>query len=92
MQLQTDVGNNNSHWSNAEFDKLTKEADQIVNDQEKRFQLYNQAEQIAVTDVGWLPLFNAQVNVLIRACLQGVELVPGGDLQVPDYSKLAACS
>ena len=62
LQLQTDVGNNNGHWSNAEFDALTQEADTTVDDFARRAALYNQAEQIAVTEVGWLPLFNAKVN------------------------------
>jgi ABC-type oligopeptide transport system substrate-binding subunit len=90
LQLQTDVGNNNSHWSNAEFDKLTKEADTTVGDFAKRAQLYNKAEQIAVTEVGWLPLFNAKVNVLVRACIKGID-VTGMDYQIPDWSALTGC-
>jgi ABC-type transport system substrate-binding protein len=90
LQLQTDVGNNNGHWSNAEFDALTREADTTVDDFAKRAELYNQAEQIAVTEVGWLPLFNAKVNVLVRECIQGVD-VTGMDYQFPEWSALAGC-
>jgi oligopeptide transport system substrate-binding protein len=90
-QLQTGVGNNNGHWSNAEFDRLTKEADTTVDDFAKRADLYNQAEQIAVTDVGWLPLFNAKVNVLVRACIKGLD-VTGMDYQIPNWSALTGCS
>jgi len=90
LQLQTGVGNNNSHYSNAEFDNLTKEADTTVDDFAKRADLYNKAEQIAVTEVGWLPLFNAKVNVLVRDCIKGVE-VTGMDYQFPYWSALAGC-
>ena len=89
-QLQTDVGNNNGHWSNAEFDKLTQEADTTVDDFAKRADLYNKAEQIAVDEVGWLPLFNAKVNVLVRDCVQGID-VTGMDFQIPEWSALTGC-
>lgn len=91
LQLQTDVGNNNGHWSNAEFDKLTKEADTMVGDFAKRADLYNQAEQIAVDEVGWLPLFNAKVNVLVRECIKGID-VTGMDYQIPEWSALTGCT
>jgi ABC-type transport system substrate-binding protein len=90
LQLQTDLGSNNGHWSNAEFDKLTKEADTTVDDFEKRADLYNQAEQIAVTEVGWLPLFNAKVNVLVRECVTGID-VTGMDYVIPSWSALGGC-
>ncbi len=90
--LRTGVGNNNAHYSNADFDALTLEADVIVDDFAARAALYNQAEQIAVTEVGWLPLFNGKVNVLVRECVDGV-VVTGlfSAFVVPDYSALAAC-
>jgi len=61
-----------------------------VDDFSKRAQLYNKAEQIAVTGVGWLPLFNAKVNVLVRACIKGID-VTGMDYQIPDWSALTGC-
>jgi oligopeptide transport system substrate-binding protein len=90
LQLQTGVGNNNGHYSNEEFDRLTKEADTTVDDFAKRADLYNKAEQIAVTEVGWLPLFNAKVNVLVRDCIEGIE-VTGMDYQFPNWSALSGC-
>jgi oligopeptide transport system substrate-binding protein len=91
--LQTGVGNNNAHYSNAEFDRLTKEADVIVDDFAARAALYNEAEQIAVNEVGWLPLYNAQVNVLVRPCVEGV-VVTGlySAFVVPDFTRLSGCS
>jgi peptide/nickel transport system substrate-binding protein/oligopeptide transport system substrate-binding protein len=48
-------------WSNADFDKLVQEADGIVGDEAKRAELYQQAEEILITDVGgvflWHPVF-----------------------------------
>jgi oligopeptide transport system substrate-binding protein len=90
--LKTGVGNNNGHYSNAEFDSLVDQADVIVGDFEQRASLYNQAEQIAVTEVGWLPLFNGKVNVLVRECVEGVEVVGLFSAYiVPDYSVLRGC-
>ncbi len=90
--LRSDVGNNNGHYSNAEFDSLVDEADVIVDDFAKRSELYNQAEQIAVTEVGWLPLFNGKVNVLVRDCVEGVEVAGLFSAYiVPDFSQLRGC-
>lgn len=90
--LKTDVGANNSHYSNAEFDALTQEADVITGDIAARLALYNQAEQIAVSEVGWLTLFNGQVNVLVRECVQGVQVTGLFSAHViPDFSALSGC-
>ncbi len=87
QQLRTDVGNNNGHWSNAEFDKLVDEADVIVDDDAGRMQLYNQAEQIAIDEVGWLPLYNPTLNVLVNPALQGL-FFTGQGITIPDWSKV----
>ncbi|MFN8593615.1 MAG: peptide ABC transporter substrate-binding protein [Thermomicrobiales bacterium] len=48
-------------WSNPDYDKLVKEADGIVGDEAKRAELYQQAEEILIKDVGgvflWHPVF-----------------------------------
>ncbi|MGB4977949.1 MAG: peptide ABC transporter substrate-binding protein [Anaerolineae bacterium] len=85
QQLRTDVGNNNGHWSNAAFDKLVDEADVIVGNDSKRMTLYNQAEQLAVDEVGWLPLFNPTLNVLMRPYVSGF-VFTGQGITVPDWS------
>ena len=89
--MQTGVPGNNPNFSNAEFDQLTKDADLIVGDFAQRAELYNKAEQIAVTEVAWLPLFTGQVLVLVKPCVQGVE-VTGNGIVIPNYSDLAGCS
>jgi peptide/nickel transport system substrate-binding protein/oligopeptide transport system substrate-binding protein len=85
QQLLSDSPNNNGHWQNAQFDELSKQADTFFGDSEQRFQLYNQAEQIAVDEVGWLPLFVPRFSVLIKPYVSGI--VPTGQgLIVPDWS------
>ncbi len=87
QQLRTDVNNNNSHYSNAEFDKLVDQADVMNGDISARLKLYNQAEQIAVTEVGWLPLYAPKINVLIKPYVKGI-VFSGQGLIIPDYSAL----
>lgn len=77
QQLHTDVGNNNGHWSDAEFDTLTDQAD-IERDHNKRMTLYNQAEQIAIDKVGWLPLYNGKGSILIRPTVKGLTYTAQG--------------
>jgi oligopeptide transport system substrate-binding protein len=87
QQLRSDSPNNNGHWENADFDKLAKQADTFTGPAEERFKLYNQAEQIAVDGVGWLPLFVPRFSVLIKPYVSGV--VPTGQyLVIPDFSAL----
>jgi oligopeptide transport system substrate-binding protein len=87
QQLRTGVGNNNGHYSNAEFDKLVDLAD-VEPDQSKRLPLYQQAEQIALTEVGWLPLYYGKANFLIRSTVQGLVMTPQGIFPIVDWTKV----
>jgi peptide/nickel transport system substrate-binding protein/oligopeptide transport system substrate-binding protein len=85
QQLRSDSPNNNGHWTNAQFDEIGKQADTFTGPAEERYQLYNQIEQIAVDEVGWLPLFTPRFSVLIKPYVSGV--VPTGQgLIIPDWS------
>ncbi len=88
-QLRTDVRNNNGHFSDSRFDELVDAADRLSSRAQfqQRLQLYNQAEQIAINRVGWLPLYYPKFNVLIRPRVQGLVLTPNGIL-APDWSKV----
>ncbi|MDZ4720063.1 MAG: peptide ABC transporter substrate-binding protein [Roseiflexaceae bacterium] len=89
QQLHTDVPNNNGHFANIEFDKLVEQADRL-GDQDKldqRLQLYNQAEQIAIDQVGWLPLYYPKFQILLRPRVEGMVVTPNG-LIVPDWTKV----
>ena len=87
QQLRTDVGNNNGHYSNADFDKKVDAAD-VETDQAKRLKLYQDAEQIALTEVGWLPLFYGKANLLIRSTVSGIVVTPQGLLPEVDWTKV----
>lgn len=85
QQLRSDSPNNNGHWRNAKFDELAKQADTFFGPAEERFKLYNQAEQIALDEVGWLPLFVPRFSVLMKPYVSGI--VPTGQgLIIPDWS------
>jgi ABC-type oligopeptide transport system substrate-binding subunit len=71
QQLHSGVGNNNGHWSDPDFDRLTDQAD-VERDATKRMDLYHQAEQIAIDKVGWLPLYNSKGSILIRPTVKGL--------------------
>jgi oligopeptide transport system substrate-binding protein len=87
QQLRSDSPNNNGHWTNAQFDQLAKQADTFFGPVDERFKIYNQAEQIAVDQVGWLPLFVPRFSVLMKPYVSGI--VPTGQgLIIPDWSAL----
>ncbi len=86
QQLHTGVGNNNGHWSDQQFDKLTDQAD-IERDANKRMSLYNQAEQIAIDKVGWLPLYNGKGSILMRPSIKGLVFTAQG-INVDDWSQV----
>ena len=87
QQLRTGVGNNNGHYSNAEFDKAVDQAD-VETDQTKRLALYKQAEEIALTEVGWLPLYYGKANLLIRSTVNGLVVTPQGLFPKEDWTKV----
>lgn len=74
LQLRSDSPYNNGHWANARFDELTAEADQLSasGSQPERMRLYRDAEQLAVSEVGWLPLYSPEVVVAIRPTIKGL--------------------
>jgi peptide/nickel transport system substrate-binding protein/oligopeptide transport system substrate-binding protein len=89
LLLHTGNPNNNGHFSDPQFDKLTEEADQLGERSqiERRLQLYNQAEQIAIDQVAWLPVFYPKFSILLRPRVQGMAVTPQG-LIVNDWSKV----
>jgi ABC-type transport system substrate-binding protein len=89
QQLRSDTANNNSHFSDAQFDRLVNEADQLGDRSqiERRLQLYAQAEQIAIDKVGWLPLFYPEFNILLNPRVEGLVITPNG-LIAQDWAKV----
>ena len=89
LLLHSNVPNNNGHFSDPQFDQLVEEADKLGDRTqiERRLQLYNQAEQIAVDKVAWIPLFYPKLNILVRPRVEGMVVTPQG-LITPDWSKV----
>ena len=48
-------------------------------------QAYNKAEQIAVNEVGWLPLFSPNASSLIKPYVTGL-VFTGQGVVIPDWS------
>ncbi len=72
LNLTTTAPNNNGEWSNPEFDSTVMQAEQTTGD--ARIALYNKAEQIAITDVGWLPIDHQSMAAIIPPWVHGVSL------------------
>lgn len=89
QQLETGTANNNGHWSDTTFDRLVQEADKLGDRGliDRRLKLYNQAEQIAIDKVGWLPLFYPKFNVLLNPRVEGIVIAPTGFL-IPDWTNV----
>jgi oligopeptide transport system substrate-binding protein len=72
LNLLSNAAGNDGSWSNAQFDQAVMQAEQATGN--ARIQLYNQAEQIAITDVGWLPLDHHALSAVIPSWVHGVTL------------------
>lgn len=72
LNLLSNAAGNDGSWSNAQFDQAVMQAEQATGN--ARIQLYNQAEQIAITDVGWLPLDHQALSAVIPSWVRGVTL------------------
>jgi oligopeptide transport system substrate-binding protein len=72
LNLLSNAAGNDGSWSNAQFDQAVMQAEQATGG--ARIQLYNQAEQIAITEVGWLPLDHQALSAVIPSWVRGVTL------------------
>jgi len=75
IQFHSGSTTNYSQYENAEVDRLLDEADAEA-DEATRLSLYQQAEQIIVDDVPWIPLFHDEFNVLIKPYVKDYTLPP----------------
>jgi oligopeptide transport system substrate-binding protein len=66
---------NNSHYSNPDFDKLVEEA-RTEQDVTKRLQLYKDAEQILIQDMPWIPLWFGRDHFVVKPYVHGFEPLP----------------
>lgn len=70
-----------------EAQKKLEQADQ-EQDVTKRMQLYNEAEQQAINDVGWLPLWQEKVQYLVKTNVQNLSLNSQQLIPPDDWSKI----
>ena len=85
LNLFSTASNNSGDWNNPQFDQIVTQAEQMTGD--ARIQLYNQAEQIAISDVGWLPLDHQSMAAVIPSWVHGVSLNNTG-LYFGDWSNV----
>ncbi|HEX6477490.1 MAG TPA: peptide ABC transporter substrate-binding protein [Ktedonobacteraceae bacterium] len=72
LNLTASAPDNSGFWNNPTFNAKVMQAEQTTGD--ARIALYNQAEQIAITDVGWLPLDHQELAAIIPSWVHGVSL------------------
>jgi ABC-type oligopeptide transport system substrate-binding subunit len=83
LNLFSTAPNNSGGWNNPMFDQVVTQAEKSSGD--ARIKLYNQAEQIAVQDVGWLPIDHEAMAAIIPSWIHGVTL-NGSGLFFGDWS------
>lgn len=72
LNLLSTASNNSGSWNNPQFDQTVMQAEQSTGD--TRIQLYNKAEQVAIEDVGWLPIDHEALAAVIPSWVHGVSL------------------
>lgn len=72
LNLLSTSANNAGDWTNTQFDSLVQQAEQASGN--ARLLLYAQAEQIAIADVGWLPLDHQTASAIIPPTIHGITL------------------
>lgn len=76
LNLTANASNNSGSWNNPQFNQLVQQAETLSGD--ACIKIYNQAEQIAISDVGWLPLDHETIAGIIPSWLHGITLNAGG--------------
>jgi ABC-type oligopeptide transport system substrate-binding subunit len=72
-------------WQNQQFEQLVQQAEQSSGS--GRLDLYAQAEQIAINDVGWLPIDHESMAAVIPPTVHGVSINHMG-LYFGDWSEV----
>ena len=85
LQLQTGAGNNNGSYSDPTFDQLTRRADVLVGNNDRRFQLYQEAEKRALAAAAWIVLYHGKSATIINPRVHGV-IVNGGGVTAPNWA------
>jgi ABC-type transport system substrate-binding protein len=75
IKLHSKSANNETLYSNPEVDALLDQA-RTEFDEEARFELYRQAEEIIVNDAPWIPLYHGKSSALIKPYVDGFAVPP----------------
>jgi oligopeptide transport system substrate-binding protein len=86
LNLFSTAANNYGGWSNPDFDQAVTQADKVLSSGTRDL-LYNQAEQIAIQEVGWLPLDHQTLAAIIPSWVHGVSVNANG-LYFGDWSQV----
>jgi oligopeptide transport system substrate-binding protein len=89
LQLRTGTANNNGGYSNPTLDRLTRQADTIVNADARRYRLYRLAEQIALRDAASIVLDWGKAELLIRPSVHNLAL-NGLGLVAPNWAAVTS--
>lgn len=89
LNLFSTAPENSGQWRNTEFDQLVTQAEATSGD--ARLTLYHQAEQLAVSNVGWLPLDHQTLAAILPARVHGITL-NGEGLYFGDWSDISLSS
>lgn len=83
LNLVSTAANNTGQWHNADFDQLMHQAESASGT--ARLVLYDKAEQLALSDVAWLPLDHQAITAVTSPWVHGVA-VNGNGLYFGDWS------
>ncbi len=75
IKFYSKSANNETGYSSSKVDALLEEA-RTEQDEAKRIQLYQQAEEIIVEDAPWIPLYHGKSNALIKPYVKDYFIAP----------------
>ncbi len=85
LYLRSGAPENVGGWTNPQFDQGVDQADLMFNDPGQRTALYQQSEQLAVSQAAWIPFDHPKFTAFIAPYVHGIVVTPLG-LMVPDWS------
>jgi oligopeptide transport system substrate-binding protein len=75
IKLHSENPNNEAQYSNPDVDALLNEA-AAEDDEAARLDLYQQAEQLIMEDMPWIPLYHGRSSYLVKPYVEGFEVPP----------------
>ena len=75
MLFHSRSGENRGGYANPEVDRLLEQA-RVEQNQQARFRLYHQAEQVIVRDAAWVPLWHGKQFILVKPYVTGFRASP----------------